>query len=329
MERILNPSLNSLKAFESAARHLSIKKAAEELNVTSAAVSHQIQQLEENLGAALFHRRYRSIEMTELGQMFFMHLRDGFEKISQAVEIVNSHRGHGVLSIDVPPSFSSQWLMPRLHGFVMEHPEIDVRVSTRMRQFTNLTRGYRGDVQTVLNWASESDIVITFGTGNYPGMNVTKLMPLYVTPLCTPQIRDTLQMVEDVANYTLLHDERGLLYENESFWRMWLRQAQVEGINDGDGPRFTHAALAIEAAIAGRGIVVTTPMLASSAIKSGQLVEPFNLRVPLSGTYCVVSRADVSRRPIVTQFREWLCKEGEQQADVESVPSSHEGQHGA
>ncbi|WP_454872871.1 LysR substrate-binding domain-containing protein [Paraburkholderia xenovorans] len=85
----------------------------------------------------------------------------------------------------------------------------------------------------------------------------------------------------------------------------------MEGINDAEGPRFTHAALAIEAAIAGRGIVVTTPMLASGAIKSGQLVEPFSVRVPLSGTYCVVSRPEASLRPIVTQFREWICKEAD------------------
>lgn len=222
-----------------------------------------------------------------------------------------SQRGRSILNIDVPPSFSSQWLMPRLHRFAIDHPDTDIRVSTRIRQFKGPARGYRGDSQTILNWATESDIVIAFGTGNYPGMIVQKLMPIYVTALCAPHIRKQLTTIDCVANHTLLHDERGVLYESDSFWSMWLSAAGVTGVNDDEGPRFTHAALGIEAAIAGHGIIVTTPVLASGAIRSGQLVAPFDVKVPLEGTYCVVSRPDSHARHIVTDFYNWITKEAE------------------
>jgi LysR family glycine cleavage system transcriptional activator len=312
MEKTRVPPLNALKAFEATARNLSIKKAAEELNVTSAAVSHQIQRLEESLGVELFRRRYRSIEMTEVGQLFLPYLQEGFERIRHAIEVVRHRQGTDVLTIDVPPSFSSHWLMPRLHSFIAAHPEVDVRVSTRMRQFSKATRGYRGDVQTVLNWVTESDVVVTFGTGGYPGMVVSKLMPLYIAPLCSPQLLtgpNALRKPEDLAKHVLLHDERGTLYENDSFWSMWLRAAKVSSINDAVGPRFTHAAFAIDAAIAARGVVATTPILAAGAIKAGQLVEPFDIRVPLPGTYCVVSRPEVAASEVVAAFRAWICAE--------------------
>ena len=311
MERFPTPSLNALKAFETAARHLSIKEAAAELNVTNAAVSHQIGQLEESFGTPLFRRKYRGVELTDAGQRFFGQLNDGFEKIEHAVNVMSSQRGRSILSIDVPPSFSSQWLMTRLHRFAIDHPDTDIRVSTRMRQFKGAARGYRGDSQTILNWATESDIVIAFGTGNYPGMIVRKLMPLYLTALCAPNIARQLTTIDNVANHTLLHDERGALYESDSFWSMWLSAAGVTGVNDNEGPRFTHAALGIEAATAGHGIIVTTPVLASGAIRSGQLIAPFDVKVPLEGTYCVVSRPESHARHIVTDFYSWITKEAE------------------
>ncbi|EIF33019.1 transcriptional regulator [Burkholderia sp. Ch1-1] len=313
MDKVVLPPLNALKAFEATARHFSMKKAAEELNVTAAAISHQIQKLEEHLGTKLFRRRYHAIELTEVGQACLPLLQQGFECMRQAIEVAHRYVGTDVLTIDVPPSFSSHWLMPRLQSFMAAHPQVDVRVSTRMRQFSKTSGGHRGDVQTVLNWASESDIVVAFGNGNYPGMVVGRLMELSIVPLCSPKLANgehPIRQPEDLRHHVLLHDDRGLLYGHESFWNMWLRVANVEGINAGVGPRFTHAALALEAAIAGRGIVATTPALATAALSSGQLIEPFPLRVPLNDTYCVVSSPAASAREVVSLFRDWLLEEG-------------------
>jgi LysR family glycine cleavage system transcriptional activator len=313
MDKIALPPLNALKAFEATARHFSMKRAAEELNVTAAAISHQIQKLEDCLGTKLFRRRYHAIELTEVGQACLPLLQQGFDCMRQAMEIAQRYTGTDVLTIDVPPSFSSLWLMPRLHSFMAEHPQVDVRISTRMRQFSKTSSGHRGDVQTVLNWAAESDIVVAFGNGNYPGMVSDRLMPLSIVPLCSPELmhgEHPLRNPDDLRNHVLLHDDRGLLYGHDSFWSVWMRAANVHGINASVGPRFTHAALALEAAIAGRGVVATTPALATAALSSGQLIEPFPIRVPLADSYSVVSDPAASTREVVKLFRDWILEEG-------------------
>ncbi len=181
------PPLTALKAFEAAACHLSLKKAAEEMNVTPAAVSHQIQQLEDLLGVRLFRRVHRGIELTEVAQACIPKLQEGFDCLRQAVDRVHEHRGTEILTVGVAPSFASLWLMPRLHHFVTSHPYIDVRVSTRMRQFSRMARTQRIEIE-VLGWADEVDVVVVFGSGDYPGMSVDRLLQLSVTPLCSPAL---------------------------------------------------------------------------------------------------------------------------------------------
>ena len=223
------PPLTALRVFEAAARHLSLKKAAEELNVTPAAVSHQIQQLETHLGVRLFRRLHRGIEMTEIAQICIPKLQEGFECMRQAMDRVRDHRGADVLTVGAAPSFSSHWLMPRLHRFVTGHPNIDVQVSTRMRQFSRLPRGQRGDFESVLGWADEVDVVVVFGNGDYPGMRVDKLLPLSITPLCSPALQEgpnPLRKLADLKHHKLLHDDRGLMYGGRAFWDMWLERAK-------------------------------------------------------------------------------------------------------
>jgi LysR family glycine cleavage system transcriptional activator len=305
------PPLSALRAFEAAARHLSLKKAAEELNVTPAAVSHQIQQLEEALDARLFHRGHRSIALTEIAQIFIPKLQQGFDCLHEAVEQVRDRRGADVLAISTAPSFASLWLMPRLHQFVIAHPEIDVQVSTRIRQFAKLPRGQRGDVDSVLQWVDECDAVIVFGNGDYPGMDVDRLLPLSITPLCSPALlrgEDALRTPDDLRRCMLLHDERGMLYEGRSFWDTWLDAAGVRGVDTSRGPHFSHSTLALEAAMAGRGVVTSTLELVAAAIKMGHLVAPFPLAVKLASSYYLVSNKSSSSREVVRLFRQWLLE---------------------
>lgn len=318
------PPLTALRAFEAAARHLSLKKAAAELRVTPAAVSHQIQQLEDALGVRLFRRRHRGIELTDIAQTCLPKLQEGFDCLRQAVDRVRDRRGADVLTVGASPSFASHWMMPRLHKFVIEHPEIDVRVSTQMRQFSRLPRGQRGDFESVLAWTDEVDVVAVFGNGEYPGMDVHKLLPLSITPLCSPALCNPsrpdgtrpLRTAADLIHHTLLHDDRGVLYEGRSFWDIWLEKAGVTGIDTQRGPHFTHSVLALEAAMAGLGVVASTPALAASDLATGRLVMPFDLRVPLASSYYVVSNALASKREVVRVFRDWLIGEAGRQSEV-------------
>lgn len=306
------PPLTSLRAFEAAARHLSLKKAAHELNVTPAAISHQIQQIEDFLGVRLFRRLHRGIEITEAGQIFIPKLQEGFDCLRQAMHRVRDHHGADVLTVVAAPSFTSRWLFPRLHHFVTKHPHIDVRVSTRMRQFLPLPRGHMGDMQSVLEWVDEVDVAVVFGNGDYPGVRVDKLLSLSITPFCSPALLAegvSLRNPEDVRHHQLLHDDRGLLYEGRSYWDMWLEQAGVSGVDTHQGARFTHSVLALEAATAKLGIVVSTPVLASTDLATGRLVAPFALEVPLASSYYVVRNETASKRAVVKIFTDWLLEQ--------------------
>ena len=310
------PPLTALRAFEGVAKHLSFKKAAEELSVTSAAVSHQIHQLEELLGVRLFHRRHRGIEMTEIAQMCIPKLQEGFDCLRQAIDRVRDFRGADVLTVGASPSLASHWLMPRLHRFVIGHPEIDVRVSTRMRQFSRLPRGKRGDSQSVLTWAGEVDVVVAFGNGDYPGMRIDRLLPLSITPLCSPALlagSKPLRRAGDLRHHSLLHDDRGVLFEGVAFWDLWLKKAKVAAVDTNQGPHFAHSVMALEAAMENLGIVASTPALAAADLAAGRLVAPFALQVPIASSYYVVSNEPASKRGIVSVFRDWLLEEAAQQ----------------
>ncbi len=306
------PPLAALRAFEAAVRHRSLKKAAEELNVTPAAVSHQIQLLEDVLGVRLFRRVYRGIETTASADVLSPKLLEGFDCLRQAVSRLRDHRGVDVLEVGAPPSFISNWLMPRLHRFVAAFPDVEVRVSTRVRKFSRLPRGPRGDVASVMGWVDEVDILVVFGNGDYPGMRVDLLMPLAVTPLCSPSLlegKHPLRKPADLRHQVLLHDDRGVLYEGPSFWDTWLEKAGVKNVDTSRGPHFWHSIPAMEAAVANQGVVATTKALAEFYLSTQRLVAPFPLEVPLASSYHIVSNEPASKRVVVEQFRNWLREE--------------------
>ena len=308
------PPLNALKAFEASARHLSVKKAAAELSVTPAAVSHQIKALEDYLGVELFHRRNRALELTEAARAGLPKLREGFESLAVAVDRLRTHKGGGMLMVSAAPSFAARWLMPRLHRFLEAKPEIDVRVSARLRQHTSDARR-RGHAEraTLEAWLADSDIAILYGRGDYPDFKVDKLIPLSVTPICSPRLvthpQHPLIRPEDLRHHLLLHDETGDLYDGVSFWEVWLKAAGVDGVDLKRGPHFSHAVLAFEAAIEGHGVVATMPVLAETDLHAARLVTPFALRVPLPSSYYLVCRPDAATRPDIAAFREWLLEE--------------------
>jgi LysR family transcriptional regulator, glycine cleavage system transcriptional activator len=315
------PPLNALKAFEAVARLLSVKKAAAELNVTPAAVSHQINGLEDYLGVKLFYRSNRALELTDAARECLPKLHEGFDNIAQAVERVRAHKGGGKLTVSAAPSFAARWLMPRLHRFFEAHPEIDVRVSARLRQAAKGgKRGATVERASIDAWLSDSDVAILYGRGDYPGMRVDKLLALDITPICSPKLvtdpEHPLVRPRDLKDQLLLHDDTGDLYDGVSFWEVWLKAAGVDDVDISRGPRFSHAVLAFEAAVEGYGVVVTMPVLAEADLHAVRLVTPFALRVPLESAYYLVSNEAAAMRPPVAAFREWLLAEAARETET-------------
>src|SRR5690242_4481408 len=168
------PPLSALRAFEAAARHMSFSKAADELHVTPAAISHQIHALEEDLGVRLFHRMNRSIELTASGRVLLPGLSQAFAGIQSSIRRLRAHNDTGTLTVTASPSFAAKWLVLRLHRFQEQHPEVDVRISAT-DDLVDLAK-------------SDFDLAIRYGCGKYPGLEVELLFTDEVFPACSPQL---------------------------------------------------------------------------------------------------------------------------------------------
>ena len=304
------PYLTALRAFEVAGRLGSFRRAAEELSVTPAAISHQIKLLEEYLGVELFRRRNRAVALTEAGAAALPRFRRGFEHLEQGVAQLRTWKGDTTLTVSAAPSFAARWLMPRLHRFVAAEPSIDVRIAARMRMGTR--SGHGDDQDTAAQWIDDADLAIVFGEGAYPGMLVERLLPLAVTPICSPRLMQGAHPIReprDLSHHLLLHDDTGWFFDGRSFWDVWLQSAGMADFDVRHGPHFSHAVLALEAAVDGLGVVASMPALAAEELATGKLVTPLALQVPLASAYYVICRPGAVERPPVRAFRDWLIAE--------------------
>lgn len=292
------PPLNALRAFEAAARHLSFNAAAEELNVTPAAISHQIKALEADLGVKLFKRLNRAVRLTDAGQACLPGLRDGFERIAQAVARARQGDSVGLLTVTASPAVAAKWLVPRLERFHARHPAIDLRIDASM----GLVDLVRDDVHVGLR----------YGSGNYPGLHTELLLRAEVFPVCSPNLlkgKHPLRKPEDLRHYTLIHDETSTLDPRGLDWAMWLRAAGVTDIEAGRGLRFNQVALALDAAIGGRGVALARDVFAGDDLAAGRLVRPFGKSMPVDFAIYVVIPPPLLAAPKVKAFRDWLFEE--------------------
>jgi LysR family glycine cleavage system transcriptional activator len=292
------PPLNSLRAFEAAARHLSFARAAEELHVTPAAISHQIKALEDHLGVRLFRRLNRAVLLTDAGQACIAGLSEAFDRMAAALERVRAQDCGGPLTVSTPPALAAKWLVPRLERFQALYPEIDVRVSAVMR----LVDFAREDV----------DVAIRYGGGAYPGLVAELLLTNQVVPVCAPALLEgdrPLRAPQDLRHHTLLHDDTLTSDGAYPNWAMWLRAAGLEGVNPSRGPRFDYPGLVLEAAAAGDGVALALNTIAAGDLAAGRLVKPFAVAVPTPFAYYVVCPQATAERPKVAAFRTWLRAE--------------------
>jgi len=294
------PPLSALRAFEAAARLMSFSNAAEELNVTPAAISHQIHALEQDLGVSLFRRLNRSIELTASGRVLLPGLSDAFAGIQASVRRLRAHNDTGTLTVTVSPSFAAKWLVLRLHRFQERFPEIDVRISAS-DEIVDLTKG-------------DFDMAIRYGTGRYPGLDVELLLKNEVFPACSPQLLTSgppLRTPDDLRHHALIHDQAVERDPLVPTWPMWLRAAGVKGVSGTSGLSFSGSHLALDAAIAGHGVVLAYSTIAAADLAAGRLVRLFSLALPDLFAYYIVTARGALERPKVKAFRNWLREEAD------------------
>jgi LysR family glycine cleavage system transcriptional activator len=281
------PPLNALRTFEAAARHLSFTRAAAELAVTQAAVSHQVKTLEAFLGFPLFRREPRRLLLTDQGQLYGHALRDIFARLHEATARVQTPAGRERLTISVIPSFAARWLVPRLGDFQARAPEVDVRVAPS-REPANFG-------------ADGVDVGIRFGYGKYPGLRTWPLMRDESFPVCSPALR--LRRLDDLKRHTLLHDD------SHDGWARWLRQAKARGVDAERGPIFTDASIVLDAAVRGQGVALGRRVLAEADLAAGRLVRPFPGAIAVDRAYYLVCPERLADVPKVARFRAWIRRQ--------------------
>jgi LysR family glycine cleavage system transcriptional activator len=302
--------LNSLRAFEAAARHLSFKNAADELNVTTAAVSQQVKTLEHYLGVTLFHRLNRGLALTEAGLAGQPLLQKAFCMLSKGVASMRGTEAQDLLAVEAAPSFTAKWLLPRLARFYAERPGIDLRIAGSLDQVD--TRLVETMVREHFR-AGHVDVAIRFGGGTYPGCRVDRLFRVAAVPLCSPALlsdRHPLHSPSDLAFHTLLHDDTP--WEGRPDWAAWLAAAGVSELSANRGPHFNSVQLALQAAMAGQGVALGIEALAADDITDGRLVVPFAIRLPLDSAYHLVTLEEEADLPQVAAFRDWILREAGQ-----------------
>ncbi len=302
--------LTALRGFDAVARHGSIRKAADELHVTPAAVSQQIKVLEDQLGQPLFHRLANGLAVTRSGQAGLRLVREGLATLENAAQLMAARRSADTLSVWTAPSFAAKWLMPRLHRFVDQRPGVDIRLSAS----TLLIEGERasGVIGGDDLRRHGVDVAIRFGQGRYPGCRVDKLLPGAVVPLCSPKLMrgaKGLREPADLRNYTLLHDDTA--YEGRPDWATWLQLAGVTAVDASHGLRFNQCALALDAAAEGQGVALSLLPLAATDLAGGRLVVPFAPRIELDAAYYLISlpTEEETEAPEIVAFRDWMLAE--------------------
>jgi len=302
--------LQALNAFVVAARVGSFSKAAEELHVTPAAVSQQIRQLEDQLEVALFHRLNRGLALTDAGQAGLSDLQSGFDSIQNAVRRMKSADSRKELNIWTSPSFAAKWLMARMHRFVAAYPSIDLRISGSVSVIDSDVTSPSLSAETLKS--HNIDLAIRFGSGNYPGCVVEKILDVDAVTLCSPGYLEqsglpTVANPADLAAYTLLHDESP--YEGRPKWSDWFEEVGAGKVEAAHNIYFNSVLLALSAAVAGQGVVLTLEQLAENDINEGRLVPLFDRRSEVTHAYHLVSLESANDNPEVQAFREWLLSE--------------------
>jgi LysR family glycine cleavage system transcriptional activator len=285
--------LNALRTFEAAARWQSFQKAAEELAVTPGAVSRQIKALEAELGLRLFERFNRAVRLTAAGEQLADGVRQGLGALQAAVAEAQGARA-GPLAVSVMHSLAARWLVPRLHDFQQRYPDLQVMIAA-----SDLAADLVRD---------RIDIAIRYGTGPYPGLAATRLIATRMFPVCSPRLLEaqTLKTPDDLAHALLLSDVN--VTPTEVGWRHWLAAAGAPQVDAAQGLQFSNTYLAIEAALAGRGVAFAQEAMVVDELAAGRLVRPFELAINGPHSHWILILPEKADVPAIRRFRSWLIE---------------------
>jgi len=277
-------SLNALRAFEAAARHLNFTHAADELCVTPAAVSHQIKALEDHLGKRLFHRHARGLELTDEGALLAPTVEDALSRIGSLVQALRQGGPQQVLSVGVVGTFALGYLLPRLADFRARHPQVELRLRTHNNKVDLVAEGL--------------DLAIRFGEGAWRNSQAALLLRAPLSPLCSPADAARLRQPDDLKKLTLLRSYR------DQDWPTWLRAANLPPLAL-RGTLFDSSALMVQAALAGEGVALAPPSMFRRELQQGRLVQPFALEVDVGG-YWLCRQPARTATPAMLIFGNWL-----------------------
>ena len=295
------PPLNALRAFEAAARHLSLTKAAQELNVSPGAVSHQIRALEALLGIELFERRVRAIALTPAAKMLYPGLQNGFLQIQEAVASLRHVANERVLVVSTPPGLTAKWLAARLYRFASGHPEIEVRISSSLANANFTTDGVDVAVRH-----------LAVRPGNDPALLIERLVELALVPVCSPRLHEqhgSPRAAEALARMPLIHDDSLAGRARMPTWSEWFSAAGVPSIDVSRGLHFNSSDHALDAAGEGAGVLLAHDLLAYDDLRTGRLIIPVARPIWSGRAYHVVCPKHRSRVPQVRAFRDWIKQE--------------------
>lgn len=295
------PGTRALRTLEAAARHLNFTRAADELGLTPAAVSHQIKEIEDQLGLVLFARTSRSVRLTEAGSVLFEASGEAMSLLNRAVAKAQKlSRGQSLLKVTADAHFAAKWLMRRVDGFRALRPDIELRfdISFDLRDFGS----------------DDVDVGIRFGAGKYPGLSADRLFDNVIVPVCSPGLlRDgpPLKTPRDLFNHRLVHIEwsrQGVTWPN---WRMWMAAAGIDDFDDSRTVVFGTSSDAIQAAIEGSAVALADFAMVAHDLSEGRLVQPFELGVRMAPefAYHLVYPQGSAGDPRIIAFREWILDE--------------------
>ena len=293
--------LNALRAFESAARHLSFTRAAEELCVTPTAISHQVRALEDFLETGLFERKNGRLKLTPAAAAALGDLSEGFNRLEAAISPLNRRGGPQRIVVAASPSFASLWLLPKLQRFFAAAPGIDVSLSTVIARESFDEGGF--------------DVSIC-SCEDHPNRKVDYLMDERILPVCSPDLVPP-DGVRALADLPLIHDDKS----NDSFptWRRYFEEMGVPMREPIGGLRFNQSSLAIEAAAKGHGVLLGRSRLIGAALADGRLMPATDQAYPIPCHYYTVRQPGAVSKPVGT-FMEWLAAEV---ATEEAAPTPH------
>lgn len=306
------PSLNGLRAFEAAARHLSFKDAAEELHVSASAVGHLISDLEAFFGCQLFERHHRRVELTAAGRNLLPGMRTAFDHLREAIGAFRRSRQERPLVVSVEPTFGVRCLISRFESFRHLHPDIAIRIDPT----SDVADPRDGDV----------DVCIRYGSGAYPGLRVETIVDHEdIIAVCSPDLlsgEHPLRTVEDICWHTLIDRSANPYYTERRLWPRWFKTAGYDKVICRDRFEVPWEEYAIVAAIQGQGLTLANSMLVEDELAAGRLVKPFDVSYRVDLGYYLITSQTEEPDPRIEAFKGWIFDREPVAADPRTAPKS-------